>query len=92
MYTTDELFDESNQEAGGGPGRLHDVLIELHHRRGDPEPFPNYTNAQLRIVFDSLPVHIRDIAHCWTISDTVFGDEAFTYLECQGIPYLPDAA
>lgn len=89
MYTTDELFDENNTEVGG-PGRLYDVLVELHHKRG--EPHRDYTNDELRIVFNFLPTHIRDIAHCWTINDTVFGDEAFTYLECQGIPDLPDPA
>ncbi len=89
MYTTDELFDRNNTECGG-PDRLYDVLMEVIAKRGEPER--TFTDAELRIVFDSLPTHVRDIAHCWSISDTVFGDEAFLYLEAQGVPYLPDAA
>lgn len=89
MYTTDELFDRNNTEIGG-PDRLYDVLMEVIAKRGEPER--TFTDVELRIVFDALPTHVRDIAHCWSISDTVFADEAFLYLEAQGVPYLPDAA
>jgi len=70
MYSTDELF------AGNGADCLHDVFAELDSLSGrevDRSP------ARLRELFESLPEAIRDIAHSWSLSDSVFRDEAFVY-------------
>ena len=72
MYTTDELFDDEGWCA------FHDVVIETSGCSLSPK--------ELRIVFEALPRHIRDIAHSWSLSDTVFRDSAYTYLKEKGLP------
>ena len=52
--------------------RLHDILVELDGKsRGEQE---------LSEIFNSLPEQIKNIAYQWSGSDTVFGDEAYSYL------------
>lgn len=49
---------------------FHDVFCELGF---------NFTDKQLKKLFRKLPENIRNIAHCWGMSDTVFRDESFIY-------------
>lgn len=51
---------------------LHDVMIEIDGK--------SRTEEELLEIFLSLPEHIQHIAHEWSCSDTVFGDESYTYL------------
>lgn len=67
MYTTDELFSDVSEWGG-----FHDVVFNVQGKSLDPE--------ELREVFESLPETIRNIAHSWGCSDTVFRDEASVYL------------
>jgi myo-inositol catabolism protein IolC len=76
MYTTDELF------AMDGGARLHDVCVELDGKER--------SEKELRYIFENLPVNIKNIAHGWTIGDTVFGDEAYVWLKKNGIPAIPN--
>jgi hypothetical protein len=71
MYPTDELF------AGNGSDDFHDVFVELD----SPQ-----TPEALRALFEGLPEDIRNLAHCWGLTDTVFRDEAFEYYRDNGLP------
>ena len=66
MKTTEDLFGDD-----GDWGSLHDVLIELHGKRR--------TKDEVKAMFLLLPEHVRDEAHTWGLSDTVFGDDAYVY-------------
>lgn len=67
MMTTEELFAAKSEWAS-----FHDAMFEVDQKARTPE--------ELRVIFDSLPVSVRDIAHCWGLSDTVFRDEAYTVM------------
>lgn len=67
MMTRDELFED-------GWESFHDVFYQM-----DITKHENLSLEQLKILFDALPETTRDIAHCWSLGDTVFRDEAYTF-------------
>lgn len=67
MYTTEELFEDN------GAGYLHDVMLEATGK--------SYSESEIILIWNELPEHIQNIAHCWSLSDTVFRDEAFVYIK-----------
>lgn len=68
MYTIDELFSDKHED-----GVFSDVLYEIDKIEYDSEA--------LRKIFLSLPKEIQDVAYCWGLSDTVFCDDVYDYLE-----------
>lgn len=66
MKTTEDLFADDDWEG------LHDVVAQL-----DNKP---RTKEEIQAIFDKLPERVKDTAHQWGLSDTVFGDEAYVYL------------
>lgn len=75
MKTTDELF------AGDDWGSLHDVVVEFDGK--------SRTKEEIRAIFDKLPERMRNTAHLWGLSDTVFRDEAYVYLRVNPASYQP---
>lgn len=73
MFTTDEMFATVDQWGG-----FHDALFEIDEKER--------TAGELRVLFETLPEEIRNIAHCWGMSDTVFRDDAYVYFRDNGIP------
>ena len=78
MYTKEELF------ANKGWARLHDAMVEAvltvnPDLLNDDESL-GFPEAVVSDMWDRLPQHIQNIAHEWTIGDTVFGDEAYNYI------------
>lgn len=67
MRTADELFSDKSEWAS-----FHDVIIEVTGESLEPDG--------LRKVFNTLPEHIRNTAHSWGLSDTVFRDDASVFL------------
>ena len=78
MYPTDELF------AGNGSDDLYDVFVELDLTKS--HPIIDRSPETLRALFEALPEHIRNLAHCWGLSDTVFRDETLEYYSEHDIP------
>lgn len=70
MYTTDELFEDKGEWAA-----FHDVVYDVINT--------SLTPKELRGVFETLPTGVRDVAHCWGLSDTVFKDEAYAWMKAQ---------
>ena len=54
--------------------RLHDVMVDVLENR-------KYSEAEVQECFNRLPKHIQYIAFEWGGTDTVFGDEAYEFLE-----------
>jgi hypothetical protein len=65
--TTDQLFSDKSEW-----GSFHDVVYEVTGNSMSPE--------ELRKVFYTLPGNIRNKAHEWGLSDTVFRDDASVFL------------
>jgi hypothetical protein len=72
VISTEELFATPSDW-----GRLHDVFAELDFEAGRPER--SYSKEEAFAAWERLPEDIRNIAHCWSIGDTVFGDEAYVF-------------
>jgi hypothetical protein len=53
---------------------LHDVMVDVLEKR-------TYSDLEVQDCFNSLPAHIQFIAFEWGSSDTVFRDEAYTFLK-----------
>lgn len=66
MKATEDLFADDGWES------LHDVVVELDCK--------SRTKEEIRAIFDKLPERVRDTAHQWGLSDTVFRDGAYVYL------------
>lgn len=66
MLTEKELFTGSGWES------FHDILIEIYKF--------DYTIEHALMIFNKLPTEIKDVAHCWGLSDTPFKDDAYVYL------------
>jgi len=64
MQTTDELFADR-----GGVNAFHDTVVG---------PDEKLSPEDLRARFEQLPETVRNLAHSWGLSDTVFRDEAHT--------------
>ena len=56
---------------------FHDVCLELCGE--------SLSYEKLQYYFNLLPRHIKFIAFEWTTSDTVFRDEAYSYLKKEGL-------
>lgn len=67
MITTKELFEDNKWDG------LHDVIVDTL----DISP----TKEQAIEIFNKLPEPVRNIAHQWGMSDTVFRDEAYEAIE-----------
>lgn len=65
MRSLDELFDGDEWLS------FSDVTFEIDGK--------TRTCAELKDLFTSLPVNIRDEAHLFGLSDTVFRDNAYEY-------------
>lgn len=65
MYSLDELFDGDEWLS------FSDVTSEIDGK--------TRTCAELKDLFLNLPVNIRDEAHQFGLSDTVFRDNAYEY-------------
>lgn len=63
MKCTKELFGNRN-----GCNTFHDTVLDA---TGESK-----STTQLKATFRSLPEEIRNIAHQWGLSDTVFRDQA----------------
>ena len=66
MKTTEDLFADDGWEG------LHDVVVQLDGK--------SRTKDEIRAIFNRLPERVKDTAHQWGLSDTVFRDEAYVYL------------
>ncbi len=64
----EDLFADSH-----GLAAFHDCLFEAIGR--------DFTDDELREVFDSLPDDIQETAQEWGLVDTVFRDDAYEYLQ-----------
>lgn len=72
MYTAHELFNDPSE-----CDSFHDAVTEFFHRSFLDIDF----NArQLHLIFNLLPVSIRDEAHVNGLSDTVFRDSVYDYI------------
>ncbi len=80
MQTTDQLFADNGWEA------LYDVFVELDIVQGR-EPVER-SPERLRELFEALPESIRDVAHSWSLGDTVFRDDAYEYYRDKMPPVL----
>jgi len=67
MYSIDELFEDTTEWYS-----FHDVICEIE--------LQEYSSQKLRVIFENLPIHIKDIAQTCGLSDTVFRDEAYVFL------------
>ena len=59
--------------------RLHDAIVDVFYN--DNVDTSNITEDHLEKTFNSLPEHVQYIAIQWGGGDTVFGDEAYRYIE-----------
>ena len=66
MYTKEELFQNDF-----GLNSLHDIFVEFIDKQLKDE--------MVLELFDRLPEHTRNEAHCWGLSDTVFRDDAYLF-------------
>ena len=71
MPTTDQLFEDPLEW-----GYFQDITWLFEPKEKPPE--------ELRRIFEALPENVRNIAHSWGMADTVFRDEACTWLERNG--------
>jgi hypothetical protein len=67
MKLIDSMFEDIHQYGG-----FFDVIYEIKQR--------DYSVSELRKIFDKLPLHIKDQAQIWGISDTVVKDDAYEFL------------
>lgn len=60
-----------------------EIDIDLNHL-ADALPYDcdskNYSEADLKAIWDKLPGNIKSIAYAWGTSDTEFRDAAFVWL------------
>ncbi len=68
MININEVFDTPQ-----GITSFHDVVFEATNI--------HYPDSELKNIFNSLPMVIIDIARTWGLSDTVFRDEAYDWLQ-----------
>jgi len=52
---------------------LHDTIFEVTNK--------DLTKEEVKELFIKLPVHISAVGVAWGLSDTVFNDEVYRYLE-----------
>lgn len=67
MKTLDELFE------GNSWWSIHDAVVDVLD--------VSITKEQAKEIFQMLPSHIQGTAISWGMSDTVFGDEVYSYVE-----------
>jgi hypothetical protein len=63
----DSLFDDASEWES-----FHDVILELTDI--------SYSKETLKDMFRCLPKHVQHIAFEWGLSDTVFRNEAYSYI------------
>lgn len=73
MVNIEEEFND------GSWGRLADGIVDALNL--PPAPDTNLTAQQVRAVWEILPEHVQDEARCHGMSDTVFGDLAFEWMQ-----------
>jgi hypothetical protein len=81
MRSTEELF--SNKDSVGS---FHDCVFDALDLHDWAEGY--LSDMFLMQAFISLPLHIRMTAFEWGLSDTVFRDEAYVYIEKHADTYL----
>ncbi len=59
--------------------RLHDAIVHVFYH--DNVDTSNLDDSKLEKAFNELPYHVQSIAIQWGGGDTVFGDEAYRYIQ-----------
>lgn len=68
MYSAEQLFSDENERAS-----FHDVFGELECL-GLISMEEDISVEKLRELFEMLSVHVRDVAHCWGLSEIPYSE------------------
>ena len=85
MYTEQELFDDPNEWKS-----FHDTCAGA--LSPDPTAYAEIPKEMVRGCFQHLPDHIKNIAHSWGLSDTVFRGSAYDWMRKQVAREVNDEA
>ena len=85
MYTEQELFDDPNEWKS-----FHDTCVGA--LSPDPTAYAEIPKETVQGCFQHLPNHIKNIAHSWGLSDTVFRDSAYEWMQKQVAREVNDEA